>query len=225
MKYTAAPVRVLSVALLLGAVALPWAAAQGVYRNVGPDGKVTYSDQPPESSGRPGSSPVVGGPSTSAAAAAGYMPAELRQAMSRYPVTFYTGGDCNPCNLGRNYLNGRGIPYTERTVDSNDDIDALKRIGGSAAVPLLTIGNQHLKGFSEAEWGSYLDAAGYPKTSVLPRNYRRPAPTPLVQSKPVAPTTQPGKKAAAAPAPEADDGPLTDVPVTPKTTNPAGITF
>lgn len=222
MKYTAAPVRVLSVALLLGAVALPWAAAQGVYRIVGPDGKVTYSDQPPESSGRSGSSPVVGGPSTSAAA--GFMPAELRQAMSRYPVTFYTGGDCNPCNLGRNYLNGRGIPYTERTVDSNEDIDALKRIGGTAAVPLLTVGGQHLKGFSEAEWGSYLDAAGYPKTSVLPRNYRRPAPTPLVQSKPVAPATQSGKKAA--PAPETDeDGPLTDIPVTPKATNPAGITF
>lgn len=224
MKYTAAPVRILSVAVLLGAMALPWAAAQGVYRVVGPDGKVTYSDQPPESSGRSGSQPVVGGPSTSAAAAAGYLPAELRQAMSRYPVTLYTGGDCQPCSMGRNYLNGRGIPYTERTVDSNEDIDALKRIGGSAAVPLLTVGNQHMKGFSEAEWGGYLDAAGYPKTSVLPRNYRRPAPTPLVQSKPVEPVA-PAKKAAATPAPETDDGPLTDIPVTPKTTNPAGITF
>lgn len=221
MKYTAAPVRVLSVAVLLSAVALPWAAAQGVYRIVGPDGKVTFSDQPPPEAGNRAAAPSAG---AAAGAGGASLPADLRKAMSRYPVTLYTGSDCSPCATGRNYLNARGIPYTERTVETNDDIDALKRISGNAGVPLLTVGNQHMKGFSEAEWGGYLDAAGYPKTSVLPRNYRRPAPTPLVEAKPVAPA-QPGKKAAAAPTPETEDGPLTDIPVTPKTTNPAGITF
>jgi glutaredoxin len=204
------------------ATALP-ASAQGVYRIVGPDGKVTYSDQPPPAAASPtGARPVAGAPSATAAAASGSLPSDLRQAMSRYPVTLYAGNDCSPCDSGRSYLNARGIPYVEKTVNSNDDIDAFKRLSGVTRLPLLTIGGQHLKGYSETEWTQYLDAAGYPKKAALPTSYRRPAPSPLVEAKAVAaPPTAQARRSAEAETPSAP----AEVPVTPPVTSPSGIRF
>jgi hypothetical protein len=40
------------------------------------------------------------------------------------------------------------------------------------------VGSQQIKSGSLSDWNSYLDAAGYPKTSALPAGYRRPMPTP-----------------------------------------------
>ena len=188
-------------------------SAQGVYRIVGPDGRVSFSDQPPAAQ-----APAAAPAGSSRGAASTALPYELRQASSRYPVTFYGAADCAPCNAGRNLLNSRGIPYTEKTVSSQDDAEALKRLAGEAALPLLTIGSQRLKGFSEPEWTQYLDAAGYPKQSMLPAGYRRPAPSPLVSVQ--APAAKPPADGAAA-APRAP----AEVPVAPPSTNPAGIRF
>ena len=209
MKHLAAPVRPLAL-LALGFLSLP-ALAQGVYRIVGPDGRVTFSDQPPTEA--PARS--AGGPSA-ASTGGSQLPYELRQVASRYPVTLYTSKDCAPCNSGRNLLNARGIPYSEKTVSSPEDGEALKRLNSDGSLPLLTIGGQQIKGYSDNEWTQYLDAAGYPKQSQLPSSYRRPAASPLVAIKP-AETSVP-RAATTAPAPAA-------VPVAPPVTNPAGIRF
>lgn len=189
------------------------ASAQGVYRIVGPDGRVSFSDQPPAAQ-----APAAAPAGNSRGGATGALPYELRQTSNRYPVTFYSAADCAPCNAGRNLLNSRGIPYTEKTVSSQDDAEALKRMAGEAALPLLTIGSQRLKGFSEPEWTQYLDAAGYPKQSMLPSGYRRPAPSPLV-TVPVPAAKAPADNASTAPRAPAE------VPVAPPATNPAGIRF
>lgn len=210
---TAAPSLVAAITLL-GALVTPFASAQGVYRIVGPDGKVTYSDQPPPAASN--ARPVAGGGAGSAGPA---LPAELRQAAGRYPVTLYSANDCAPCDSGRSFLSARGIPFSEKTVSSSDDFAAFKRLSGATSLPLLTIGGQQLKGYSATEWGQYLDAAGYPKKSVLPPGYRREAATPLVDAKAAAaPATRTpaGQPAAETPA---------EVPVTPPATNPSGIRF
>ena len=41
-------------------------------------------------------------------------------------------------------LSARGVPFTEKTVTSNEDVEALKRLGGTSSVPFLTIGGQQL---------------------------------------------------------------------------------
>ena len=92
--------------LVLGLAALS-ASAQGVYRIVGPDGRVTYSDQPPPAAN---ARPVGTGAAASASEANAQLPFQLRQVVSRFPVTLYTSSDCAPCNSGRNLLNARGIP-------------------------------------------------------------------------------------------------------------------
>ena len=174
-------------------------AAAQVYRIVGPDGKVTFSDQPPVDRQAPRQvAPSVAMPS--GGGGGGALPFELRNVTSRYPVTLYTSEACGPCGSARTFLASRGIPYTEKTVNSNDDAAAFRRLSGEVRVPFLTIGGQQLRGYSETEWTQYLDAAGYPKTSLLPAGYRNPAPTPLVavqqaQSQPEAPAAaaqQPG---------------------------------
>ncbi len=211
--------RLLALAVLYGLLAAP-VLAQGIYRIVGPDGKVTYSDQPP-----PATTPArpVGGTAAGASAgASAQLPFELRQTSSRYPVTLYTGRDCAPCNSGRNLLNARGIPYSEKTVETPQDAEALKRLSGEASLPFLTIGSQQIKGYSDTEWSQFLDAAGYPKQSALPSSYRRPAATPLVAT--ARPAEAAGASSATREQPAAPSAPA-EVPVTPPPQNPAGIRF
>src|SRR4051812_22795122 len=151
-------------------------AGAQVYRIVGPDGRVTYSDQPPADPKSARSAPVqplAGGPGASS------LPFELRQVASRYPVTLYTGADCGPCGSGRAFLTSRGIPFAEKTVSTQADASALQRLSGNVNLPILTIGGQQLSGYSDTEWSQFLDAAGYPRTSQLPPNYRQEAATPL----------------------------------------------
>lgn len=193
------------------------AQAQPIYRIVGPDGKVSFSDRPP--AGNEKVTPLgPGGRAVDGASGGGELSFELRQLVSRYPVTLYTGDDCEPCVSGRSLLSGRGIPYTERTVKTSADLEVLQRLGGGATVPMLTIGGQRLKGFSSTEWNQYLDAAGYPASSRLPSGYRNPPPLSLAPPIPAdAPTAAP-QPPAAEPVPAAPPPP-------PPPANPSGITF
>ncbi|MDO5290823.1 MAG: glutaredoxin family protein [Pseudomonadota bacterium] len=206
-----------SAALLLAASA---AAQAQTYRVVGPDGRVTYSDRPPAADARtvPGKGSSGSAPGTGSAS----LPYELSQTARRFPVTLYTGTDCAPCASGRSLLASRGIPFTEKTVSTRSDADALQQLFGDGSLPALSIGNQQLKGFNSAQWTQYLDAAGYPKASQLPSNYRQPAATPLTT--PAAPAPQersaPAARSAPATAPAAPS-------IAPErtNTNPAGIRF
>ncbi|WP_311220847.1 MULTISPECIES: glutaredoxin family protein [unclassified Acidovorax] len=194
--------------------------AQQVYRSVGPDGRVTFSDRSPAEA----TAPAAGARNGVAASNNSTLPYGLAQVATRFPVTLYTGNDCSPCASARNLLVNRGVPFTERTVNSNEDIDALKRLSGAASLPFGTIGGQQLSGFSDVEWTQYLDAAGYPKQSQLPANYRRAAASPLVvvqerAASPAAGTTEPANPARA----RTPVAPPTPPVVTPA--NPAGITF
>ena len=170
-----APAAWLALAVAVGTLAP--AQAQQVFRIVGPDGKVTFSDRPPAASG-------AGAGTANAAAASGAasvgLPFELRQVAGTYPVTLYTSDNCAPCSSARSLLTTRGVPFAEKTVSTADDTQALQRISGETSLPFVTIGSQQLKGFSDAEWTQYLTAAGYPPSSVLPSSYRFPAATPLV---------------------------------------------
>jgi glutaredoxin len=168
----------LCLSMLLGASL--HAAAQ--YKVIDGNGRVTYTDRPPiTSNDKIQPMRATGGP----AAATSNLPFELRQVAERYPVTLFTGDACEPCLTAKTLLRQRGIPYTEKTVKTDADIAAFKRAEASGELPVLRIGAQQLKGYNDAEWVSYLDAAGYPKQSQLPPSYKAPDATPLVEAKPV----------------------------------------
>lgn len=201
--------------LALGVLSMA-ALAQGVYRIVGPDGRVSYSDQPPPAAN---AKPVTGGASGGTGTSNAQLPFELRQVVTRYPVVLYTSSECAPCSSGRNLLNARGIPYSEKTISTNEDAEALRRLTGQTSLPFLSIGSQQIRGYSDSEWTQFLDAAGYPKQSALPSSYRRAAAAPLVavQAEAVVPASN-TRPAQTADVPNA-------VPVAPPATNPAGIRF
>ena len=175
---------------------------------------MTFSDTAP----LPGAGKAVAGNvNVSGGVAVGSLPYALRQVATRYPVTLYAGNNCGPCDAGRAFLSARGIPFAERTVNTQADAEALQRMSGDAGLPFLTIGSQQLKGFSDAEWSQFLDAAEYPKTSQLPQGYRAPAAAPLVALE--RPATSAGADTGnARPKPEPVARPAAD-------TNPAGIRF
>jgi glutaredoxin len=219
MSFSMNPIYLTSItkaAVLCAAVfSLQSATAQTVYRIVGADGKVTFSDKPPvtrddktTATGRGGKALDIGNSP---------LPYELSQVVGRYPVTLYTSSNCGPCGSARTLLSNRGIPFSERTVSTNEDVEALTRISGENSLPFLTIGGQKIKGFSDAEWTQYLDAAGYPSSSKLPATYRSPAPAPLVAIQKPEVVAPPARAAAAPAAPE---------PAAENTgSNPAGIRF
>ena len=203
----------LCAALLL---TLNLAQAQTVYRIVGPDGKVTFSDKPPVTASNV---TATEGGAKAAGSNGPALPFELKQVLSKYPVTLYTASNCAPCGSGRALLSGRGIPFTEKTVNTAEDAQALQRISGENSLPFLTIGGQQIRGFSDSEWTQYLDAAGYPKASVLPPQYRRPAVTALVAiQKPV-----PAAQAQENQTPPGSAEPVRTPPD--NSSNPAGIKF
>ncbi len=207
---------------LATALLLSTAHSQGVYRTVGPDGKVTFSDQLPPDAQR---TTQVGAAGTGSADTRPNLPFELQQLVAKYPVTLYSAQSCGPCDSGRSVLAARGIPYTEKTVTTNEDIAAFGRISTENALPLLVIGGQQVKGFSATEWGQYLDAAGYPKTSVLPPGYRQPGAQALVPLKTPAQVPQPPPNTTAnAPTPPAKPV-RKPPPPTVNANNPAGIKF
>lgn len=213
-------VQAIGLAVWMLAAALP-TQAQQLYKITGPDGRVTFSDQPPPAA----PATVAGKTGAAAPTAAPSLPFELQQLANKYPVTLYTAPSCGPCDTGRKLLLQRGIPHTEKTVVTNDDLTAFARLSQDGGLPLLTIGGQQIKGYAETEWSGYLDAAGYPKQSALPASYRQPAAAPLVPLK-IAPLT--AGSAGNAPSGSAVEA----VPATPRqrpapmpNNNPAGIKF
>lgn len=152
------------------------------YKVVLPDGSTTYTDRPPITDTAARITPLRRNGSVAPTDAA--LPIDLRQAMQRYPVTLYTAPDCTPCDNGRRYLQARGVPFSEKRVSTEEDAIALDRLVGGRTVPALTVGSQPLRGMSETDWTSYLDAAGYPRESKLPRNWQSPPVTALVERVP-----------------------------------------
>lgn len=215
------PLSVLGSALCfcaLTALAQTSVQAQTLYRIVGPDGRITFSDKPPTTPAKVTELSADGANVGDATAA---LPYELRRVANKYPVTLFTSKECAPCDEGRTMLRSRGIPFAEKTINTNEDAESLKRLADTSSLPLLTVGGQQIKGYSAPEWTQYLTAAGYPEKSKLPASYHYSDPSPLVTIKapaaPVAPTES------AAPSSRT---PATATP-SPRTNpnNPAGIQF
>lgn len=144
------------------------------YKVVGPDGKVTYTDRAPVEGKIQAINPKTGAVANNPA-----LPLNLREAAGRYPVTLYTGDNCAPCDAARKVLSTRGVPFSEKRVNNQEDIAALGKIIGAQEVPSLTVGSKVLRGYTDDEWQSYLDAASYPRTSQLPPGFQNGIVTPL----------------------------------------------
>jgi len=146
--------------LIIGlAVASVCVQAQ-TYRWVDPAGRTIISDTPPPAQTKAivqNNDAPDGGTS---------LPFAVKKAMEAFPVTLYTAANCTTeCKQARDLLNGRGVPFSEKTLQKQEDIDELKQLVGDAYVPTLKVGNQRSRGYDVAGYNNLLDLAGYPKTA------------------------------------------------------------
>lgn len=162
------------IVLLLGCLAsLPSGAQAGeLYRWVDSSGRVYYGDVPPAEATQVEVRKFPDGIMSSE-----YLPYETRRAQQNFPVTLYVADNCGEtCNQARSLLAKRGIPFSEKLLKTNEEIDAFKQLSGSEIAPTLALGKTFLKGFQAEQWHSELDIAGYPKTAP----YRAPNIQPVV---------------------------------------------
>lgn len=134
--------------------------AAEVYRWTDKDGKVHYSDAPPLDT------KVETRKLNDNNAASDNLPYAVRHAAEIAPVTLYTSADCKDvCNDARKLLGQRKIPFSEKSVGTQTELDALKAIvgGKEPRVPVLVVGRKPVEGFEAGAWNSALDVAGYPK--------------------------------------------------------------
>jgi glutaredoxin len=159
--------------ILFPVLALACVAAQAdFYRWVDAAGEVHYSDQPPPPNIKQFEKIKAEGGKSSEPA----LPYVLQQAVKNFPVTLYST-ECDTCTIARQFLEKRGIPYTDLdATDSAVQAELKKLTGGALQVPVIRIGQETLTVFEEGKWNSYLDAAGYPRTAMIaPRPPIRPA--------------------------------------------------
>lgn len=151
-------------ALCALAVAAP---AQGLYKWVDKDGRITYSDTPPPKDAKKVENKRLG----DNVVEQDKLPFALRKVVEASPITLYAN-NCDPCKDARAYLLKRGVPFTEKNPET--DPDAAKKMKDglkSQTVPTLTVGSDTKIGFSDVSWGEAIDAAGYPKN--LPKAVTR----------------------------------------------------
>ncbi len=186
---TALPIRLSAALAVIGLAAVFAApAAHAQYKWIDANGRVNYGDRPPPSDSRQTMRMPQGTPSSGAPAAGDQpLPYALRSATTRYPVVIYTAADCAPCDLGRDHLTQRGVPFTEKLVQTAADVRAFNTLHpGTGQFPVLAVGTDRMTGFEAAQWNRMLDAAAYPRSSMLPPTYVARTLEPMSPPEPVA---------------------------------------
>ena len=146
----------LALCLLLGS----FAATAETYRWVDSAGRVMVTDSAP-----PGKTKSVA-KSGEAASTGDELPFATKKAVENFPVTLYTTADCvAECKSARDLLNGRGVPFSEKMLQKQEDYDELKALVGDAFVPSIKVGKQSSRGFEAGSYNNLLDLAGYPKSA------------------------------------------------------------
>ena len=185
--------RVLVKGLVLVAVATSAAPLAAQYKWQTPEGTTVYSDVPPPTGARlmnDRSSDSVTPPVAAKSSTPNpELPYELKTASGKFPVVLYTAPDCAPCTAARQHLGARGIPFSERIISTTADFEAFKTVG-----------------FESGAYDRLLNAAGYPRTSKLPANYKQAAAEPMTPPQPqkLTVTVQQAQQAAAPAAPAND---------------------
>jgi len=119
------------------------------------DGNRTYQESCPPGTEVVETKNVYTGPKESAP--------DLEALQEDKPVVFYSVATCDACDLVRSYLNTRGIPFSEKAVGDDAELqEELIAKTGELSVPVVTIGEEVVEGYNKPVLKDKLDAAGYP---------------------------------------------------------------
>ncbi|MBH9552578.1 glutaredoxin family protein [Inhella gelatinilytica] len=147
--------------LALACAAMP-TAAQPLYKSIGPDGRVIYSDKPPTDGSKPSQlhlkvAPPSATPPGAVGKAADKKPDSPGPALGM--VRLYTTQWCGYCRQARAYLFANRIPFLEIDTENPDGALEYRRVRpGSKAVPYLVAGDRSTAGFTAASYDEFFSA-------------------------------------------------------------------
>lgn len=144
------------------AACLGGAMAQPLYKSVGPDGRVVYSDQPP-ASGAAGKTmdleslpvSVVAGPAPGARPAPAPAPAAAPPAQG--DVVLYMAKWCGYCTAAKGYLGRKGVAYREFDIDTPAGKAAFSQLG-ARGIPVLLTQGKRVSGFTPQSYDAVFAA-------------------------------------------------------------------
>ena len=155
MKHITRPV----IFLLFVAAATTTSLAQNLYKYVDPDGKIGYSDRPPDKGRIEKTMKFENLPSSALPAATATYVEQLRRMRASSPasapisgVVLYSAVWCGYCKQAKAYLASKGIAYQEIDIDTNVGKASFAQSGGGKGVPLLLADGQSVQGFSPAAY-------------------------------------------------------------------------
>jgi len=147
--------RLVALAILLPLLSAV-ASAQSMYKSVGPDGRIAYSDSPP-AKGR--IAKTLKFESAPASPLPAYYLETLRKLRTSAAssaalgdVVLYSAAWCAYCKKAKAYLGGKGIAYQEIDIDTSEGMAAFAQVGGGKGIPLLVTASQRIQGFSTASY-------------------------------------------------------------------------
>lgn len=163
MKFALASLALsLAAAVLAGATA----SAQTVYKSVGPDGKIVYSDHAPTEGRLEKTMKFQLASSALPASAASYMeqfrkthPAGAAAPAEARGVTLYSAVWCGYCRKAKAWLGEHGVSYTDIDIDAPGGTAALAQAtGGRSGIPVLVVDGHTLNGFSVGAYDAMFKA-------------------------------------------------------------------
>ncbi len=143
-----------AVVLTLGLLVTAASPARSVLECRSPDGNryFSYSCAPGDTKT---SEKLLRSPGSSAATTSG--------SATHKTVTLYVVPSCDACDLVRNQLRERGVPFSLHDVSSDQAAqEAVQKLTKSTTVPILVIGSQVLTGYDRVALGQQLNEAGFP---------------------------------------------------------------
>ena len=152
-------------ALLLACVQ---AHAATLYKSVTADGKVVYSDQPPDSGKVAKTFNFANLPATPLPDSVLSYQKALEKGMQnrlsatppgKDPVLFWAKW-CGYCRQAEAYLAEKRIAYTRHDIDTADGKRALAQAGGGRGIPVLLASGQRVQGFSRPAYDAVFGGAG-----------------------------------------------------------------
>lgn len=141
--------------------------AETLYKTIGPDGRVEYTDRPPADGKAAKTLNFADLPATPLPDSVLRYREQLQKGMQnrlanagkRGGVQLFSAAWCGYCRKAKSWLDGRGIAYTEIDIDTPDGGMAFAQAGSASGIPLLLAGEQRVQGFSAAAYESVFRAA------------------------------------------------------------------
>ncbi|HZV62879.1 MAG TPA: glutaredoxin family protein [Methylophilaceae bacterium] len=137
--------------------------ADTLYKVVGPDGKITYSDKRPIRGNVEKKLTFKNLPRTqlpasasSQSATGGTTKVTNNAKTISGQVTLFTASWCGYCKQAKAYLASQSINYWEVDIETQDGMAEFSQAGDSGAVPLLMAGKESLQGFSPEAYDDLL---------------------------------------------------------------------